>query len=207
MKKNICINIFVCIVTFTALIVLACSVEAYVQSVESVTTYKEQIENGNEALASENINDIITTITYSSPATFDEVAYFAQNYDIRIVQIQARGIAPDGTRITIFSRTDKGFEETEDLLLEQAQADGYELIGVIGIHAMVNSNMLIALQSDSLTYLADTTGDGFFIGATDSSSIERNNLNEVNVGKLFPQSLYWDLEELGIIDATAYSKY
>jgi len=205
----------------TILIVSAYSITAYAKSkapynpdkayaeidksIEGITTYKEYVEKRNSELANEIIDGVLTTITISSPANFDEIAYYVLNYDISIVQIQLRGIAPDGTRITVFSRTDKGLEETEKILLEQARVGGYELIGVIGMNVLVNSDRLIDLQADSLTYLADTSSDRYFKGSNNISSGERNNLDEVNRGKLFPQSLYWDLEDLNIIDTADYN--
>jgi len=175
-------------------------------SVQGITAYKEQIESDNARLSAESIDSIITTITFSRPISMDELSNYVKMYDVNIVQITLRGMEPDGSRITVFSRTDKGFKETESMLFAQAKMNGCELIGVIAMNALVNSSRLDELQADSLTYLADTTGDKHYKGNRNIQSMGLNSQGEVSVGKSFPHSPYWDLEDLNVIDVTEYSK-
>ena len=179
--------------------------EAIGKSKAGIANYKRQVEKENELLASANIDKVCATITFSGPANFEEVIEYVDNYDVSIDQIQARGIAPDGTIITVFSRTDKGFEETEEILVEQAEQDGFELIGIIGMYAKVNTEELAALESDELTYLADTSANRVFEGDMSAQSeTVRAYADEKSSRISFPHSIYWDLEELNIIDIDEY---
>lgn len=168
------------------------------KSYTGITEYADKVKTQNGRLALSDIENVITTVTFAEKLSFSEIEGFVTKYDIEPVQLQARGLMPDGTKITIFSRTDKGFEETKALLLQQAEEEGYEFIGFIGMNAMIDARNLKEVETDALTYLADTSGDRFFRASKETDGFKRNNLMEGKRGGMFPQSLAWDLEELGL---------
>lgn len=95
-----------------------------------LSEYVEKIANDNAVLAEENLNDIITTITFSDYLTFEELEDYTESYNIEIVQLQLRGLMDDGTRVSIFTKTDLGLEETERLIREEALELDYQLDSV-----------------------------------------------------------------------------
>jgi hypothetical protein len=170
------------------------------QKASAVATYVEGIENQNIALKESEVNDIITTITFSEYLSFAELDEYISNYEIEIVQLQLRALSEDGTRLSVFTRTDKGLAETEELLLAQAQNENAIILGITGMNALIDSDNLQGVDSDEKTYLADTSGDRFFEGVMIPNSIQRNDFSANNRGGMFPQSLAWDLEELCAIN-------
>ncbi len=170
------------------------------KSYEGILEYVDMVEIKNEELSSTEVEDVITTVTFSEEIDFSEIEDFITKYNIYPVQLQARGLMDDGTRITIFTRTDMGFEATKELLLKQAEEDGYEFMGLIGMNAVIDAQNIKDVESDKLTYLADTSADKFAKLNKEVSGQKRNNLKDGKLGGIFPQSLAWDLEDLGIIE-------
>lgn len=172
-------------------------------SVGKLQSYVTDAEEMNEILSAESLEDVLTTITFSEALSSDILQEYVETYNIEIVQIQARGFDTDGNRITFFSRTDKGIEETFEILADLAASDGVELSGVIGMYALIDSQTIQLIQADQYTYLADTSGDAFFSGNQNTYGIQRNTEEYGNtVSKAFPQSVAWEAEDLGLVDYT-----
>jgi len=166
----------------------------------ALNTYAETIDEQNLILAETELNDIISTITFSEYLSFDELEQYAEMYNIDLVQLQLRGLLDDGTRVTIFTRTDKGLEETETLLTDQALDDGVTIVGITGMYALIDSDELIHVMSDTRTYLVDTSGDGYSSENSITDSVQRNSVTSTNSGGfMFPKSLTWELEDLGLL--------
>lgn len=164
-----------------------------------LSEYVEKIANDNAVLAEENLNDIITTITFSDYLTFEELEDYTESYNIEIVQLQLRGLMDDGTRVSIFTKTDLGLEETERLIREEALELDYQLVGATSIFALTNSSQLEQLSEDDRTYLADTSGDLYSPQNRMQVGAVRNNIEENNSTNLFPQPITWNLENLGLL--------
>lgn len=158
---------------------------------EMVDGYVQDIRLRNEALVLCDVDEINTTITFSEYLSFQEFKEYIESYDLEVAQLQARGLTQDGTRVSIFSRTDKGLEETEQILCDEALSEGFDFIGITGANVRISPKQLDAISEDSRTYLADTSGA---LTAQKSEIAEREELRD-----WFPQSLTWDLEDLGIL--------
>lgn len=170
-------------------------------SMVELQSYVADTEEMNQILSSESLEEALTTITFTEALSSDMLQEYVETYNIEIVQIQARGFDADGNRITFFSRTDEGIEETFSILAELASSDGVELSGVIGMYALTNSQTISLIQADQYTFLADTSGDAFFTGNQDTYGIQRNSEAYGNtVSKAFPQSVAWNAEDLGLVD-------
>lgn len=140
----------------------------------------------------------MTTITFSEYLSFDELEEYVEQYNITVVQLQLRGLVEDGTRVTIFTRTDIGFEETENLIIDSARNEDYTIIGITGMYALEDSNKLSDVVTDSKTYLADTSGDSCFSQNQAANSV-RQAASASQEGA-FPRPLTWDLENLGLLE-------
>lgn len=165
----------------------------------ALLSYVDTTVTQSADLAAANLDDIITTITFSQYLSFDEFEAYVTAYNIDVAQLQLRGLMEDGTRVSIFSKTNKGFEETEQLLNQQATDEGFTIVGISGVNALVDSEMLSAVQSDSKTYLADTSADNFSTQNSNPNSATRNATEQQDRGGMFPQSLSWKLEDLGLL--------
>lgn len=163
--------------------------------------YVTEVGKMNQELSKQSIDNVITTITFSEALSNATLQEYVEKYDIRIVQLQARGFDADGNRITFFSRTDKGIDETYRMLNELAAGDGIDFVGVIGMYALTDAENIGIIQADRYTFLADTTGDAFFTGNQSTNGIQRNTAKYGDaVSKAFPQSVAWDAEELELVD-------
>ncbi len=167
--------------------------------IESADISEAEIAQRNAILSKAVSKDIMTTITFNQYLSFDQFAAYVSAYNIDISQIQLRGLKEDGTRVSIFSRTDKGFDETEHIVNELAADGGYAIIGITGVNALVDPDMLSAVESDSRTYLADTSGDCHSTQNVSPKCITRNSIGADGIGGYFPQSQTWKLENQGLL--------
>lgn len=176
------------------------AVPANAITLDAVNEYIKSVNAQNEQLCKVQLEDVITTITFSRSLSAEELQAYVEAYDIEIVQLQARGYDKHGNRITFFSRTDKGFEETFRMLNELAESDGVELAGVIGMYALTKSTSLGAIQNDSRTLLVDTSADGYSKSNVAVSGSERNAaLVTADSSYAFTNSIAWDAEDLGLV--------
>lgn len=171
---------------------------------DQLRSYIGNAEEKGAALAKESLEDVITTITFREALTAENLQAYVESYSIDIVQIQARGFDSEGNRITFFSRTDKGIEETYAILNELADSDGVQLTGIIGMYALIDSSAIDQIQKDRYTLVADTSADAFFSGKKSVSGNQRNyEQYKDSVSKVFPQSVAWEAEDIGLVDYTA----
>ena len=85
--------------------------------------YQTQVCNLNSL---ENLMDIDTstlsaTITFSDYLTFDEAVDYIKQYDLDVEQMQLRALDEEGTRFTMMSRLDLGYDKTYDAFYESAE--------------------------------------------------------------------------------------
>ena len=161
--------------------------------------YVDRIANENATLAEADLNDIVTTITFSDYLTFEELEDYTDSYNLEIVQLQLRGLMDDGTRVSIFTKTDLGLAETERLIMEESLELDYQLVGATSIFALTSSAQLEQLSDDSRTFLADTSGDLYSQQNHMQAGAVRNNVEGNNSTSLFPQPITWNLENLGLL--------
>lgn len=169
----------------------------------------EPVSSKNDIIKNCRLEDVITTITFSRYLTFSEFEKLVQDYDVQIVQLQLRGLTDDGDRVSIFTRTDKGLVQTEKIVKLKA-VDEFELTGITGVYALVDSGRIAELEQDARVYLVDTSGDYYFELAEDAQTLNlnesaivdstyRNGLAGSSIGKMFPKSVTWQLEDLGLL--------
>lgn len=175
------------------------STEPTVKEDIAIAQYANEAALRNELLSEQSISDVITTITFSKYISFEELNDFVQKYDVDISQLQLRGIAETGERISIFTLTELGLAKTEELLKTQAAEMKCEIIGITGMYAYVDSVYLQEIIDDVYVYLVDTSGDQFSLNNTATTCSERNasSANGERVG--FPPPLTWALEDMGIL--------
>jgi|GEM_PF-648265 len=166
----------------------------------AIKQYIDSINSMNAELSEVVLDDIMTTITFSKSMNAAELEAYVKAYDINIVQLQARGYDKDGNRITFFSRTDKGLEETFRLLSELANSDEVVLAGAIGVYALTSSSSVRDIQNDKNTLLIDSSADQYYNDDTAVSGYERNATSSPDEEKnSFANSIAWDAEELGLV--------
>ena len=119
---------------------------------------------------------------------------------VTVAQLQLRGFQADGTRVSVFSRTDAGLSSTEAMLIEEANSVGFTLAGITGINAYVPSEQLDDLAVDELVYLADTSGDLRIQKVLSTHDLQQSSAEIAPVQDIsFPKSLTWELEDLGLM--------
>lgn len=139
---------------------------------------------------------LMATITFNNYLSFDEFARFMDENPVTIAQLQLRGVAPGGERVSIFTRTDKGLAETEQLLLEQASNEGFSVVGITSVYALVDEDQLNEIDQDRHTYTIDVAVDEY-----DSTVQLCNGGKTANCGLNggFPKPLTWEMEDAGIL--------
>ena len=152
--------------------------------------------------ATADLDDVITTITFSKAMSANDLKQYIDSYDIEIVQLQARGFDTSGNRVTFFSRTDKGLDETFRILEQQAQSSGADFAGAIGMYALTSSDKVTAIQNDANTFLVDTSTDEQYRKSTTTifGTKKDTTLSDDKVERVFSHSVAWDAEELGLVD-------
>ena len=167
-----------------------------IQTRNQLAEYVDNINNINHTIDQtvESSSHIAATITFSQYLSFDELQTYISNYDVELQQIQLRGIMEDGTRVTIATLTDKGMEYTENLMYTQAAEQNFNLVGITDVYAYISPNQIDELSNDNLTYLVDTSGNDSGNGIT-----AVNDESGATSSSVFPKSLTWELEELGLL--------
>ena len=165
-------------------------------SADSTSPIIQPLNNINHTIDQtvESSSHIAATITFSQYLSFDELQTYISNYDVELQQIQLRGIMEDGTRVTIATLTDKGMEYTENLMYTQAAEQNFNLVGITDVYAYISPNQIDELSNDNLTYLVDTSGNDSGNGIT-----AVNDESGATSSSVFPKSLTWELEELGLL--------
>lgn len=167
---------------------------ANLNTVSAMQDYKAEVEAENTKLPS-NLENVISTITFSKAMSFDEFKQYVESYNIEILRIQARGFDKNGDRTTLYSRADNGLDKTFDLIELALQSSPSDYAGIISVYALVNSNDVEAIQNDNNTFLIDTSMDNYY---------RKNVFNIFRKGDdpdlFFPHSVAWDAEDLGLAD-------
>lgn len=170
------------------------------KTANAMDEYIDSVNSQNIQLSKVTLDDVITTITFSRSMTAADLEAYVKAYNIEIVQLQARGYDKYGNRITFFSRTERGFEETFRMLNELAESDGVEFAGAIGLYALTNSTSVTAIQADNRTLLIDTSADQYYNNEKAVSGNERNAaVAAEDVSHIFANSIAWDAEDLGLV--------
>lgn len=174
--------------------------ETTAKTKNTINKYIESVNSMNTQLSEVVLDDVMTTITFSKSMDAEELERYVDAYNIEIVQLQARGYDKDGNRITFFSRTDKGLEETFRLLNELANSDEVVLAGAIGMYALTSSSSVSDIQNDKNTLLIDSSADQYYNDNTAVSGYERNAKSTPDEEKRsFANSIAWDAEEFGLV--------
>lgn len=161
---------------------------------QNVLNYVNIIQKQNMEYSKQEIGNIPVTITLTKAISLEELKTFVDNTEIEIVMVQARGFDQNGDRITFISKTHKGFDETQKILLSMAKEDNVEFSGYNAIFALVNTNNLEQIENNEFTYLADTSSYNLNSYETANSTEDESNLDDTKYS--FPHSLAWELEDL-----------
>lgn len=153
--------------------------------------YQTQVCNLNSL---ENLMDIDTstlsaTITFSDYLTFDEAVDYIKQYDLDVEQMQLRALDEEGTRFTMMSRLDLGYDKTYEIIESQLVENNINLVGVTSLNAIIKVDEIQNMQEDERTYLVDTSMNP----AVYSDNQDQETTME------FPQPVTWNLENLGVL--------
>ena len=164
----------------------------FVPVLENINEYRDMVNRGNKKMANAGLEDIITTITFAKPLSEDEYENYVGKYGVDVRSLAARGLQPDGTR------TSGGFRE-------MIEDNGDTFVGMIAVTGYIDSKHLPAITEDPLTYLADTSRDGYFTGLIRPKSNLRNHwARDRSHAATFNYDFAWFLEDLG---AGGYNYY
>lgn len=210
-KINIIVSaIILCIVIAVAVVTVSGDTLKYnpnnatatnLQTKSAMQDYINTVKSQNAKLSAD-LDDVITTITFSKAMSANDLKQYIDSYDIEIVQLQARGFDTSGNRVTFFSRTDKGLDETFRILEQQAQSAGADFAGAIGMYALTSSDKVTAIQNDANTFLVDTSTDEQYRKSTTTilGTKKDTTISDDKVERVFSHSVAWDAEELGLVD-------
>ena len=124
---------------------------------QKIETYVQEIQAFNEELAQTDVKNISATITITDNISYEQLDQYVSDNNLQITQLQARGIDLNGDRVTFASNTYKGLEESHRLLIELAQNNGIEFVGYNALYVLVDSDQIMDIQNDNLTFLLDTS--------------------------------------------------
>jgi hypothetical protein len=162
--------------------------------------YVADIQSKNMLISETKLKDVASTITFREYLSFTDLENYVGKHSISIVNLEARGLDEDGERVTIFTRTDKGLDETHRILLLMAEESGFDFIGITGIYATVDATSIASIRDDDRTYLVDTSADMYFQSEKAINGSVRNSTTNTETKLMFPKSLAWELEDLGYIE-------
>lgn len=209
-KINVILSVIIfCIVIVMAIVTVSGDTLKYnpnnptATNLQTKSAMQEYISavNSQNAELSANLEDVVTTITFSKAMSATDIEQYVDLYDIEIVQLQARGFDKEGNRITFFSRTDKGLDKTFRILEQQSQTTNVDFAGVIGMYALISSDKVTAIQNDSNTFLVDTSTDEQYRKSTTTIfGTKKDTTKENDVKRIFSHSVAWDAEDLGLVD-------
>ncbi|WP_148294922.1 hypothetical protein [Geobacillus genomosp. 3] len=108
------------------------------------------------------VEDINTTITFSRPLEFKELKEFVKKHKVNPQQFVARAVKGD-ERITLAFKPH--VEEKHVSMVKKQLKEEYnaEFVGFIDMYGFVSHEDLTAIENDQVTFLADTTGDKYFL--------------------------------------------
>ncbi len=129
------------------------------------------------------------TITFSDYLTFDEAVDYIKQYDLDVEQMQLRALDEEGTRFTMMSRLDLGYDKTYEIIESQLVENNINLVGVTSLNAIIKVDEIQNMQEDERTYLVDTSMNP----AVYSDNQDQETTME------FPQPVTWNLENLGVL--------
>lgn len=166
-----------------------------IQTRSGLEMYTDAVADRNDVLIQRQIlsADITATITFSQYLSFDEFRDYVEDYALDVRQVQVRGIADDGARITVFALGGQELENLEENVLAEAITNEFTILGVTDIYAFVNSLDIKHMGADERTYLVDTSGSNYITGNLFSASVQDNT------SSYFPKSVTWELENLGLL--------
>ncbi len=142
-----------------------------------LNAYKDKVEEKTKQLAERKVDNIAATITFSKPISYEELQQYIATHELAPKQIQARGIIGD-ERLTVYVA--KPQDNMHEIVLEQLKQA--EFIGYLDMYTILDWKQIQAIESDSLTFLVDTSGDSYFTGSDDKEE--------------FPHALSWLKEDL-----------
>ena len=159
----------------------------------SVAMYISDSERLVETLIAENAEDIKVTITFSERLSFSEIEDYLYKHSIVPEMLELRGFTPNGERVTIATRVDKGLSSTESIIMSMAEESGFDVAGIISLNGVVDAVDIYDLRNDSRTYFVDTSAEQASISLMAKSSSSNTT------SATYPKSLAWELEDLGMI--------
>ena len=168
----------------------------------SVADYVNAVNDVNLALTKMRSSAALpVTVTFAERMSFEDLDAFSSTYDIDCLQVEARALMSDGTRVTIATVASEGIEQIENNILravEENHCDQY--LGVIGLYGILDSAFLPSIQNDPIVFLVDTTQEYLNSNKTSASSII-TSINDTHKSNItFPKSLAWELEDLNMIE-------
>ena len=159
--------------------------------VMQISAYVEAAEDVNLTVTGDAVP---ATITFSDYISFEDLITMVTSYNIELQQVQLRGLMPDGTRVTVATLVHKGMEYTENVVTQQADRGGYELVGITDVYAYIDSGLIDDLSADDLVYLVEA------VPVNNSGSSTMSIVNGAEESPVsFPKSLTWELEDLGLL--------
>lgn len=136
----------------------------------------------------------LVTVTFSRALSLEELEQLVKEYNVRVKFYEARAIDHQGTRVTIgLAPTKEKFlpEEFEQMLSDPQQTGAkMKCVGFIDLVGYLEVENLPRLQQDPRVFLVDNSADQAFI----------DNPKD----KPMP-SLYWHLEDLGLLQGEKYN--
>lgn len=149
------------------------------KSVKGIEHYKKIVLEKNQKLKDQKVKDIITTVTFVKPMSFEELQTYIQKHKIIPKQLQARALNAN-ERITVAFKPEAGAKGVENVI-KQLESHNAKFVGFTDIYGIVDSEQLKGLEHDSYSFLVDTSADDYFTGSD----------------REFAHALTWLIEDVG----------
>jgi hypothetical protein len=120
---------------------------------DGIEKYKQSVKEQYNQLKIANVSDVMVTITFDKALSMEELERYVIKHNIKPVQIQARSLQGDGTRVTTMSKTTKGYKQTDTIIQQELQKLNLTFVGYVSMYALVNSCDIDSIQNDRNTYL------------------------------------------------------
>jgi hypothetical protein len=144
---------------------------------QGVQKYQDYINKKSQELKEDKVEEIIATITFAKPLSYQKLETYIAKHNITPKQIQIRGLVGD-KRITIAVKPSANMQQVVANQLKYPEPAKF--VGYIDIYAVVDYTAIDRIQNDTNTFLIDTSADSHFTGSDDE----------------FPHALSWLLEDI-----------
>ena len=165
------------------------------KTADGVLGYQKAVAARSAHYAEANTGRLIEVdVTFNKPLPMEQFNSFVEKYGLQPRDFVIRSIEPDGQRSTISGALTTGEGISQETIERMLLANGGTVRGVVSFRAMLLGATYPQLSADGNVFLVDALEAEL----KDKASTLRPNQDRAAI-EYTPRSLYWSLEDLGLV--------